>query len=88
MSRYDNERNEFDGEQPTVVSEVLAEASVGGVDVAEAYRVTTIVPYAEKPHETNTYDLLPQDLDQFFHDYSVTAEIVVDIRPMEGADGE
>lgn len=70
-------------EQPGLVAEILAEAAADGVDAAEAYRITTIIPYAEKPHEKETYTLPPQDLDGFFHDYGQTTEIVVDVRPVD-----
>lgn len=73
-------------EEVGLVAEVLGEAEAGGVDVAEAYRVTTIIPYAEKPHEKETYTLPAVDLDGFFHDYCQTAEIVVDVRPVQEVD--
>jgi len=72
-----------DTEQVGLPAEMLAEAAAEGVDVADGYRVTTVVPHAEKAPEVNTYTMPPQDLDEFFHTYGKTGEIVVDIRPAE-----
>ena len=77
----------MDAEAPGLSAEMLAEATAEGVDVAEAYRVTAVVPYAEKPAEVNTYTMPPQDLDEFFLDYAETAEIVVDVRPVNTETG-
>ncbi|QLH80999.1 hypothetical protein [Halosimplex pelagicum] len=73
-------------EQPGLAAEMLAEAETAGVDVAEAYRITTVVPYTEQDPEINTYVKPPQDLDDFFQSYNQTGEIVVDIRPREDDD--
>jgi len=68
-----------DTEQAGLSAEMLAEAASEGIDVADGYRVTTMVPYTDSP-EANTYDIPPQDLDEFFCSYAETAEVVIDIR--------
>lgn len=88
MSHKDTGGNESSGESRSLIAEVLAEAAIGGVDVADAYEITTVIPYSKLPHELVTYTLPPQDLEEFFNDYQHTAEIIVDIRPWGGADGE
>lgn len=73
-----------DHEPPGLVAELLAEAAAQGVSVGDAYEITTIIPYSEEDPEVKHYTMPPQDLDQFFHDYTETAEVVVDIRPAGG----
>jgi hypothetical protein len=68
-------------ETPGLTAEMLAEAAAEGVEVNDAYQITTVIPYSEKPPEVRTYTKPPQDLDEFFHDYHMTGEIVVDVRP-------
>lgn len=72
-------------ESPGLVAEMLAEAVGECVDVADAYRITTVIPYSEKPPEVNSYTMPPQDMDDFFHSYHQTGEIVVDVRPTGGS---
>lgn len=64
-----------------LAAEMLAEATNEGVDVADAYQITTVIPYAEKPPEVKEYVMPPQDMGGFFHGYRETSEIVVDVRP-------
>ena len=66
-----------------IAAEMLVEAAAEGVTVADAYEITTVIPYATKEPEVKHYTLPPQDMDEFFHDYSQTSEVVVDIRPVE-----
>lgn len=75
-------------ESTTAVTEALAEAeSAPDVDIADGYRITTVVPLVDHPPKINTYTMPPQDLDEFFHTYSATGEIVVDVRPLERGTG-
>lgn len=46
------------------------------------YRVVARVPYSNKPVETNVYKLDRDELNQYFQDYHMTGEIVIDIRPV------
>ena len=46
------------------------------------YRVVARVPYSNKPVETNVYELDRDELNQYFQDYHMTGEIVIDIRPV------
>jgi len=76
-----------DDTQPGLTAEMLAEAIGDWVSVADAYRITTVVPYTEQPPETNEYVMPPQDMDEFFYSYHKTGEIVVDIRPVDAPQG-
>lgn len=73
---------EFESE-PGLVSEMISRAKTEGVDVSGSYQITTIIPYADEEPEVETYTLPVEDLDDFFHGYTKTAELVVDIRPVE-----
>ena len=65
----------------SLVGEMVAEAESRDISIAESYRITTIVPYANKDCEVNTYTMPVQDLDEFFQNYHKTGEIVVDVQP-------
>ena len=61
---------------------MISRAEFEGINVAESYQITTLVPYADEESDIETYTLPVEDLDDFFHGYTKTAEIVVDIRPL------
>lgn len=83
MNPNDTRGQDGDGiEHPGVVGKALILAQSEGVPVADGYRITTVVPYANKDPEVNTHHVPPQDLNEFFQTYPQTGEIVVDVRPV------
>lgn len=88
MSHKDTSSNECSGESRGPIAEALSVAAIEGAAIAGAYRITTVIPYSKLPYELATYTLPPQDLEAFLADYQYTGEIIVDIRPWGGADGE
>lgn len=73
-------------ERHGLVAEMLGEAAALDIEHADAYRITTVIPYSEKSPEKRTYTMPVQDLDEFFIDHHQTAEIVVDVRPADGGE--
>lgn len=69
-----------------LVAEMITRARIEGVDVANAYTVTTIIPHAEKEPEVKTYTMPVGDLDEFFYGYHQTGEIAIDVRPADEGD--
>jgi hypothetical protein len=51
-----------------------------GVDVAEGYTVTTVIPYTDE-YEIQEYELTAQEVEEMAHGYSQTGEIIVNIEP-------
>ena len=51
---------------PELTSGMISRAESEGIDVAESYQITTIVPYADEELDVETYTLPVEDLNDFF----------------------